>query len=151
MGNGATQQTPTVYVVDDDASIRRALERLLRSAGYYALTFGSAEEFLQSAIAPGKGCLILDIRLPEMTGFDLQQELASSGAMSSVIFMTAHDNPQWQERAIEAGAIAYLKKPFREQSLLNALERFFESHVKAGPGHEGQSKAENREEMVQIS
>lgn len=133
MGSGATQQISTVYVVDDDASIRRALERLLRSAGYYALTFASGEEFLQSTVAPGKGCLILDIRLPGMTGLELQEELASRGAMNPVIFMTAHDNPQWQEKAYKVGAIAYLRKPFREQSLLDAVELFFEREVRSGP------------------
>ncbi len=135
MGSGAKQQTSVVYVVDDDASIRRALERLLRSAGYCALTFSSGEEFLRSTITPGEGCVILDIRLPGMNGLELQEKLASRGAMNSVIFMTAHDIPQWQERATKAGAIAYLKKPFREQSLLDAVERFFKTQVRAGPGN----------------
>jgi FixJ family two-component response regulator len=117
-----SQESFTVYVVDDDESIRRALERLLRSAGYHALTFESAEDFLDFASGPGGGCLVLDIRLPGMTGFDLQEKLASWGATYSVIFMTAHDNPQWQERAKKAGALAYLKKPFHEQSLLDAIQ-----------------------------
>jgi len=112
----------TVYVVDDDESIRRALKRLLRSMGYHAVTFDSAEEFMETSSCRGKGCLILDIRLPGMTGLDLQEKLASSGAKYPVIFMTAHDNPQWQERAKNAGAVAYLRKPFEEQSLLDAIQ-----------------------------
>ena len=116
------QKSVTVYVVDDDESIRRALKRLLRSAGYHAVTFDSAEEFIESASYGGKGCLVLDIRLPGMTGLDLQDRLASSGAKYPVIFMTAHDNPQWQERAKKAGAVAYLRKPFEEQSLLDAIQ-----------------------------
>ena len=116
------QKSFTVYVVDDDDSIRRALKRLLRSAGYHAITFESAEEFLDSASCLGDGCLVLDIRLPGMTGLDLQEKLASSGAKYSIIFMTAHDNPQWQERARKAGAVAYLKKPFNEHSLLDAIQ-----------------------------
>jgi FixJ family two-component response regulator len=111
-----------VYVVEDDESIRRAIGRQLRSVGYHALTFGSAEEFLDAASGTGEGCLVLDIRLPGMTGLDLQEKLVSRGAKYSVIFMTAHDNPQWQERAKKAGASAYLKKPFGDQSLLDAIQ-----------------------------
>ena len=116
------QKSFTVYVVDDDDSIRRALKRLLRSVGYHAVTFESAEGFLDSSSCSGEGCLVLDIRLPGMTGLDLQEKLVSSGAKYSVIFMTAHDNPQWRERAKKAGAIAYLTKPFGDQSLLDAIQ-----------------------------
>ena len=112
----------TVYIVDDDESIRKALERLLRSVGYRALTFESAEDFLEATSGRREGCLILDIRLPGITGLDLQEKLASLGAKYSIIFMTAHDNPQWQERAMKGGAVAYLKKPFHEHSLLEAIE-----------------------------
>jgi FixJ family two-component response regulator len=116
------KQSFTVYVVDDDESIRRALKRLLRSMGYHAVTFESAEDFMDAAPGGGKGCLVLDIRLPGMTGLDLQEKLSSSGAKYEVIFMTAHDNPQWRERAKKAGAIAYLKKPFDEEALLGAIQ-----------------------------
>ena len=116
------QETFTVYVVDDDPSIRKALERLLRSAGYHALTFESAEEFLDSTAAPGKGCIVLDIRLPGISGLDLHEKLASAGAKYSVIFMTAHDSPQWRERAKKMGSVAYLNKPFPEQTLLDAIQ-----------------------------
>jgi len=112
----------TVYVVDDDESIRKALKRLLRSMGYHAVAFESAEDFMEATSCRGEGCLVLDIRLPGMTGLDLQEKLASSGAKYPVIFMTAHDNPQWQERAKKAGAVAYLRKPFDEQSLLGAIQ-----------------------------
>ena len=115
------QESITVYVVDDDESIRRALKRLLRSVGYHALTFASAEEFLEFTPEPGEGCLVLDIHLPGMTGLDLQEKLASRGTDYPVIIMTAYDNPQWQERAKRAGAVAYLRKPFHEQSLLDAI------------------------------
>jgi FixJ family two-component response regulator len=115
------QESFTVYVVDDDDSIRRALKRLLGSVGYHAITFESAEEFLEFAPEPGEGCLVLDIRLPKMTGLELQKSLASRGSTYPVIFMTAHDNSRWRERAEKAGAIAYLKKPFHEQSLLDGI------------------------------
>jgi len=116
------QESVTVYVVDDDESVRRALQRLLRSAGYHAVTFESAEDFIDSTPGGGEGCLILDIRLPGMTGLDLQEKLSASGAKYAVIIMTAHDNPQWRQRAKKAGAVAYLKKPFDEQSLLDAIQ-----------------------------
>jgi FixJ family two-component response regulator len=126
------QELFTVYVVDDDESIRRALKRLLRSAGYQALTFESAEDFMDSAPGGGKGCLVLDIRLPGMTGLDLQEKLSASGAKYAVIFMTAHDNPQWQQRAKKAGAVAYLKKPFDEVSLLNAIQLAWDEGARGG-------------------
>lgn len=125
------QESFKVYVVDDDESIRRALNRLLRSVGFHAFTFESAEAFLDSTSCLGEGCVVLDIRLPGMSGLDLQEKLASSGAKLSVVFMTAHDNPQWQERARKGGALAYLRKPFGDQSLLDAI------HIAWQKGHEG--------------
>jgi FixJ family two-component response regulator len=110
-----------VYIVDDDESVRKALKRLLRSAGYQAQTFESAEDFLESTSGAGEGCLVLDIRLPGMTGIDLQEKLASSGGRYFIILMTAHENPDWRERAKKAGALAYLKKPFSEEALLDAI------------------------------
>jgi FixJ family two-component response regulator len=125
-GDGVPRESFNVYVVEDDESIRRAIGRLLRSVGYHASSFESAEEFLESTASTGEGCLLLDIRLPGMTGLDLQEKLASSGAKYSIIFMTAHDRPQWRERAKKAGALAYLKKPFEDQSLLDALQTAYE-------------------------
>jgi len=116
-----TQKALTVYVVDDDASIRSALKRLLRSVGYHAVTFETAEGFLDGSARLAKGCLVLDIRLPGMSGLDLQERLSLLGSEHPVIFMTAHDNPEWQEMARKAGAVAYLKKPFPEQALLEAI------------------------------
>jgi FixJ family two-component response regulator len=116
-----SEQSFTVFVVDDDESIRRALKRLLRSEGYHVVTFGSAEDLLESHAVRGRGCLVLDIRLPGMSGLDLQDKLASLGEKQPIIFITAHENLQWQERAKSAGAIAYLRKPFDQQSLLDAV------------------------------
>ena len=111
----------TVLVVDDDESVRRAMKRLLMSNGYQVLTFESAEDFLLSGLVWDRACLLLDIRLPGISGLDLQARLAASGRMCPVIFMTAHDDSQWLEMANEAGAVAFLRKPFGERSLLNAL------------------------------
>lgn len=115
------EQSVTVVVVDDDESVRKALKRLLRSNGYQVLTFESAEDLLSSGSLVGNVCLVLDIRLPGMSGFDLYGSLASSGRQVPVIFMTAHDNPLWQKMVDEAGGIACLRKPFGEHSLLGAI------------------------------
>jgi len=131
------QKTFTVFIVDDDASIRGALKRLLRSVGYHAETFESAEEFLDSISRWTEGCLVLDIRLPGMTGLDLQERLSLTGKRYPVIFMTAHDNPEWQERANKTGAIAYLKKPFREQALLDAIRGAYIEGHESGRGDAG--------------
>lgn len=119
----------TVYVVDDDPSIRKALERLLRSVGYHVLTFESAENFLEFTFGREECCLVLDIRLPGMTGFELHEKLSSQGATYPVLFMTAHDNPRWREMAKKAGAVVYLKKPFLEQKLFDAIRRCSEKRV----------------------
>jgi FixJ family two-component response regulator len=115
-------ETPiTVLVVDDDESVRKAMRRLLVSNGYQVITYQSAEELLLSSFVRGKVCLLLDICLPGLSGLDLHARLAASGVKCPVIFMTAHDEPEWLKKAEEAGAVAFLRKPFDEQSLFNAL------------------------------
>jgi FixJ family two-component response regulator len=121
-GDGTLSEKPfAVFVVDDDESVRKALKRLLRAHGYDVMTFESAEDFLLSDVVRTQGCVLLDIRLPGMSGLDLYEKLASSGATHPVIFMTAHDTPQWQERAAKMDAVAYLRKPFDQQSLIDAI------------------------------
>jgi FixJ family two-component response regulator len=110
-----------VYIVDDDDSVRKALKRLLKSAGYQARTFKSAEAFLEFIPDKGGGCLVLDINLPGMTGLDLQEMLVSRDVAYRIIFMTAYDNKQWQARGEKRGAVGYLRKPFAEQALLDAI------------------------------
>lgn len=115
------EQSVTVVVVDDDESVRKALRRLLQSNGYRVVTFESAEDLLRSGSLVGNVCLVLDIRLPGMSGLDLHGSLASSGTRVPVVFMTAHDNLKWRETMDEAGGIACLGKPFGEDSLLGAI------------------------------
>ena len=112
----------TVLVVDDDESVRKAMQRLLMSNGYRVITFESAEDLLLSGLGRGKVCLLVDICLPGLSGLDLVARLAATGIACPVIFMTAHDEPQWLERAQQAGAIAFLRKPFEEQALFNAID-----------------------------
>lgn len=111
----------TVLVVDDDESVRKAMKRLLMSNGYRVLTFESAEDLLLSSFARDNVCLVLDICLPGLSGLDLYAKLSASGVKCPVIFMTAHDEPQWLELAERAGAVAFLRKPFEEHSLLDAV------------------------------
>jgi len=111
----------TVLVVDDDESVRKAMKRLLMSNGYLVLTFESAEDLLLYNLTWDKVCLLLDIRLSGLSGLNLSARLAASGVKCPVIFMTAYDNSEWPEKAEKAGAIAFLRKPFGEQSLLSAI------------------------------
>ncbi len=112
----------TVFVVDDDESIRKALKRLLRAHGYPVITFRSAEDFLGSAWLLVAGCIVLDMRLPGMSGLELHEKLVSMQIVSPVIFMTAHDTPDWKARVGKTGALAYLRKPFDQESLLDAVD-----------------------------
>jgi len=111
----------TIYVVDDDASVRRALNRLLKSAGFQVETFMSAQEFLDSGQTVGPGLLVLDVRLPGLSGLALQKVLAASGCRLPIIFITAFDNDQERAQGLAAGAVAYLRKPFQEHQLLEAI------------------------------
>jgi FixJ family two-component response regulator len=111
-----------ISVVDDDPSVRKALRRLLQSAGYSVEAFASGPEFLASD-SPGRiACLVLDIRLDGMTGFELQERLVADRTAVPVIFITAHDDVRTRERVQKAGAAAYLAKPFEAAALLAAVE-----------------------------
>lgn len=111
---------PIIYVADDDASVRKALERLIRSAGMAAWTFASAEEFLEADL-PLPDCLIVDLCMPGMGGLELQRRLAECGKRIPLIFISAHDDENSRHAALTAGALAFLRKPFEEQALLEAL------------------------------
>jgi FixJ family two-component response regulator len=111
----------TIVLVDDDAEMRQAVERLLSAAGFHAMTFRSAEALLEDEVAVQADCFILDIHLPGISGFELQQRIALRGAVAPVIFITAHDDPASRAHAQAAGAVALLTKPFRRQPLLAAI------------------------------
>ncbi len=111
-----------ISVVDDDPSVRRAIRRLLQSAGYIVEAFASAREFLASFPLGRSACLVLDIRLEGMTGFELQEQLAADRAAIPIIFITAHDDVPTRQRVQQAGAAAYLPKPFDGAALLAAVE-----------------------------
>ena len=110
-----------VFVVDDDESVRGSLKRLIRSLGLAVEAFASAEDFLSSPDAAAADCLILDVRMPGLSGLDLQQRLAQAGSRIPIIFISAHDDHEARSRAMKAGAIAFLQKPFDEEDLLEAI------------------------------
>jgi len=122
---------PLITIVDDDDSMRASLDNLVRSIGLRAQAFPSAESFLAS---PGLEtvCLILDVRMPGMSGLDLQQRLAASRARVPIIFVTSHIDDDVRTRALEAGAVAFLYKPFREEELLDAIDGVLERRSGGG-------------------
>jgi FixJ family two-component response regulator len=120
----------TVFIVDDDASVREALGSLFRSVGLRVELFGSALEFLQGRVADVPGCLVLDVRLPGLSGLDFQTQLAAAGIHLPIIFMTGHGDIPMSVRAMKAGAIDFLAKPFREQDMLDAVSAAIECDTK---------------------
>lgn len=113
---------PLISVVDDDDSVRESLQRLLRSAGFAVQVFATAEDLLNSAYLHQTRCLILDVRMPAMDGFELYGELRNSNSGVPVVFITAHGNEAARLQALNEGAIDYLYKPFSEETLLRAIE-----------------------------
>src|ERR1700757_3727650 len=121
-----TDVTPIVFIVDDDLSVRRSTERLLRSAGLTVQTFDSAREFLKVQRPEGPACLVLDVRMPGLSGIDLQRELVQSGIHIPIVFITAHGDIPMTVRAMKAGAVEFLTKPFRSRALLDAVRAALE-------------------------
>jgi FixJ family two-component response regulator len=117
------QTAPVIAVIDDDASVRRALQRLLQSAGFTLETFATAREFLNTNYEAQTACLVLDVHLPGMSGFQLQEYLAASGVPIPVVFITAYDDESTRERVNRAGAVGYLRKPFDQSTLIEAITR----------------------------
>ena len=117
-----TQPASVVFVVDDDPSVRRAIKLLLESIGLEVELFGSAQEFLPRGPTKGPGCLILDVRLPGVSGLDFQRQLNEAKINIPIIFISAHGDVPMTVRAMKAGAIEFLTKPFRDQDLLDAVQ-----------------------------
>ena len=121
-----TEIDAIVFVVDDDESIRGALESLIRSVGLRVQTFASAKEFLQGHHSDVPGCLVLDVRLPGLSGLDLQSKMADANIHTPIIFITGHGDIPMTVRAMKAGAVEFLTKPFRDQDLLDAIQQALE-------------------------
>jgi len=121
----STQHSATVFIVDDDTDVRESLQELLESVGLRSKSFGTAQEFLSSprSDSDGPSCLVLDVRLPGISGLDLQHELKRGKVSIPIIFLTAHADVPMSVRAMKSGAVEFLTKPFRHQDLLDAVQR----------------------------
>lgn len=122
---------PTVFIVDDELSVRNSLGRLIRSAGFRVATFASAKEFLDQPAVDVPGCMVLDMWMPSLCGFDLQQRLRTSGSRLPVIFLTGYGDIPMCVRAIKAGAVDFLTKPCEDGTLLAAIEQAIAIDIKA--------------------
>src|SRR5271155_1820009 len=118
----AAEPLPTVFVIDDDASLRTALSSLFRSVGLQVKALASAPEFLQMRLPEGPTCLVLDVRLPGLSGLDFQAELNKANIQIPIIFMTGHGDIPMTVQAMKAGAVEFLPKPFRDQDMLDAVQ-----------------------------
>jgi FixJ family two-component response regulator len=114
---------PTVFIVDDDSGMRQAVQDLVESVGLRAESFSTGEEFLQRQRTTDPGCLVLDVRLPQMSGLDFQRQLTEIGVQIPIIFITAHGDIPMSVRALKSGAVEFLTKPFRDQDLLDAIQQ----------------------------
>jgi FixJ family two-component response regulator len=144
----APPDDPVVLVVDDDPSLREALSSLLRSVGLRVEVFGSAPEMLQAPLPEVASCLVLDIRLPKRSGLDFQTELINSNIRIPIIFITAHGDVPMSVRAMKAGAVDFLTKPFRDQDLLDAVANALERDRKRREEEKGVAKLKAKLETL---
>ena len=114
---------PTVFIIDDDRGMRQAIQDLVESVGLHAESFANGQEFLNKGQPPGPSCLVLDVRLPQMSGLDFQTLLAGTGVQIPIIFITAHGDIPMSVRALKSGAVEFLTKPFRDQDLLDGIQQ----------------------------
>src|SRR6516162_7983590 len=126
-----TDTDATVFVVDDDAPMRESLKNLIRSVGLRAELFASAQEFLRSTRPEMPSCLVLDVRLPGLSGLDLQRRTSEAGMEIPIVFITGHGDIPMSVRAMTAGAVEFLTKPFRDQDLLDSIQEALERDRKA--------------------
>jgi RNA polymerase sigma factor (sigma-70 family) len=139
---------PTVFIVDDDDAVRRSLQLLIRSVGLSVETFASAQEFLKRKPPDGPACLVLDVRMPGLSGLDLQRELAAAGLEVPIIFMTGHGSVPMSVRAMKAGAVDFLQKPIDEQVLLDAVHQAIDQARQAGERRTREQEIRDRLESL---
>lgn len=123
MVTDSEKDQPIVYVVDDDKSVRDSLEDLLASVGLRSMLFASSQEFVRNRRPDAPACLVLDVRMPGLSGLDFQDEMAKLGIQIPIVFITAHGDIPMSVRAMKAGAVEFLTKPFRDQDLLDAIQQ----------------------------
>ncbi|HEV8142671.1 MAG TPA: response regulator transcription factor [Methylomirabilota bacterium] len=144
-----TTSTPVIFVVDDDPSVRRSLTRVMTSAGYAVEAFASARDFLAREPFVGPCCVVLDVRMPGLTGLDLQEALAGAGHRMPIVFITGHGDISMSVKAMKGGAVDFLTKPFDVENLLDAIQRAVTKDVK-DLGEEGRT-AEVLERVKQLT
>ena len=142
------QEQPVVFIVDDDTSVRDALRNLFRSVGLKVESFATAQEFLSAPRPDAPGCLVLDVRLPGLSGLDLQQTLAEGGIALPIVFITGHGDIPMSVRAMKLGAVEFLTKPFRDQDLLDAVQQAVEHDREAGTQRKETSELRSRYESL---
>jgi FixJ family two-component response regulator len=140
-----TEALPMVFIVDDDRGLRQAIQDLVESVGLRAESFASGEDFLRAKRMNRPSCLVLDVRLPQMSGLDFQQRLTETGIQIPIMFITAHGDIPMSVRALKSGALEFLTKPFRDQDLLDAIHQALERDRVA---REQQSEIHNLQERV---
>ena len=144
----STEDTPIVFVVDDDASVRRSVQDLLSSVSLRSEAFATPQAFLDSKRADCPGCLVLDVRLPGMSGLDFQSALAKAGVALPIIFITGHGDVPMSVQAIKSGAMEFLMKPFRPQELLDAVQQALERDKNLREKRRETAKVRNRYETL---
>ena len=142
------ESEPMIFVVDDDSSVRKALERLIKSVGMKVETFETSKDFLSRPQYEGPSCLVLDVRMPGLSGLDLQEELAKADLTLPIIFITGHGTIPMSVRAMKAGAIDFLEKPFEDQALLDLIQRAIECDKQAKQEHAEKSEILKRLESL---
>jgi len=143
MKNAMPPREPTVFIVDDDASVRDSLEYLLQSVGLRTRKYASGTEFLEAYDPASPGCLVLDVRMPGMSGMELQQRLEELGSTLPIIFITAHGDVPMAVQAVKAGAVDFLIKPFRDQEVLDKVQQSIHEDTKA------RDQVEHRREVLE--
>ena len=122
---------PTVFIIDDDRGMRQAIQDLVESVGLRAEAFATGQDFLRKQLTGGPSCLVLDVRLPQLSGLDLQRQLADTGVQIPIIFITAHGDIPMSVKALKSGAVEFLTKPFRDQDLLDAIQQALQRDIAA--------------------
>jgi len=140
----------TVFVIDDDARMRAAMERLLKSVGLLAESFATPQDFLRRKPPDGPSCLVLDVRLPGMSGLDVQRKLIDSGVHIPIIFISGHGDIPMTVKAMKSGAVEFLTKPFRDQDLLDAIQQALERENETRQQHHELQKLKDRYEKLTV-
>lgn len=122
-------ETATVFIVDDDDRMRAAMQRLLKTVGLHSESFATPQEFLRQKLRDGPSCLVLDVRLPGMSGLEVQRKLNETGAQIPIIFITSHGDIPMTVEAMKSGAVEFLTKPFRDQDLIDAIQQALKSEA----------------------